>query len=171
MTQNQQIAAGSGSPDAVGAVATQTLPSSNSTPDISASAEPTSNEAAEGNNAPNEEQTSPKEKRQNEAARYRTKLRYAEQLLGQHAATIETLEKQLVEHYSGLPKTEAIWAAGVSLDELRDEHGNISRELVAAADSRVRERFAIRSLPKPDPAQGRGGAATKAGFSDAFKLR
>jgi len=150
-----------GSPEPNGLATIESEPGTNTAPDVEAPKETT----------PDAEQE-PKG-RKNEAARYRVRLREVEAQLQEHAATIESLEKQLVSYFSTLPKTEALWAGGVEIDELRDEQGNISRELVAAADQRVREQFGIghRSLPKPDPAQGRGGGAKPGkGFSSAFKL-
>jgi len=154
--------------------ATVTPPGTETTPDVAKGVETRSNDADEPNAATEVAPTSPKEKRgSNEAAKWRTKLREAEAQLNEYASRIETLERELVSHYSSLEKVEALWAANVSLDELRNSDGIIDPELVAAADARVREQFGIveRRLPKPDPAQGRGGTfKPKNGFSSAFRL-
>jgi len=153
--------------------ATQTLPGTETTPDVAKGVETRSNNADEPNATTDVAPTSPKEKRQNEAAKWRTRLRETEAQLAEYATKIEALERQLVEHYSGLPKPAALWAGGITLNDLKDEQGIISRDKVVEADARVKEELGIvgHGLPKPDPAQGRGGSTKPANsFAGAFRL-
>ena len=97
-----------------------------------------------------------------EAARYRTQLRAAEVERDGLATSLRTVRQQLVEGVAELAKPEALWAAGVDVDELFDETGRMDLSKIETAVAEQVDRFGLAKpvrRPRPDPSQGSAGPA------------
>lgn len=110
-----------------------------------------------------------------EARKYRQRLRAAEAELQAANERVDTLQRAEVERLaqaSGLPKAGALWAVGVTLEQVRDDHGNVSSDRVAEHVQRVRDELGIGAPNRqPDPGQ-QGTPADDQGdaWSDAFRM-
>lgn len=128
--------------------------------------------AEEGQADPPAETESPNQ----EAAKYRVRLRETETRLEAAEAQLRQarkLEVERVAQLAGLAKPTALWAAGTQLDDLLTD-GQVDTEAVTAAAQSTAEELGINTgprLPAPDPSQGaRPGTAPSATeqFSAAF---
>lgn len=107
-----------------------------------------------------------------EAQGLRTRLRETEAERDGHAEQLTALRRQIAE--SALDGTgitpEALWASA-EVAELLAEDGTVDTERVRAAASAAAERFGVRRLPAPNPAQGVVGGAVPSEnkWEQAFK--
>lgn len=98
-----------------------------------------------------------------EAARYRRQLRDTEAERDALRERITGYERQEAERLAaaGLVDPTDMWAAGVKLDDLRDDKGNLDSDKVAAAVASLieqRPHWRRPATPKPDYRQGGGQA-------------
>ena len=122
------------------------------------------------------DQTEQPDKAGKEAAKYRRRLREAETERDSAREQMDALRRQVAESASGLDKPAALWAAGVSLDDLFTEQGTLDHDAIAAAVETVRETLGTQSkptTPKPDLTQGSQGTAARPSdpWQDAFTPR
>jgi division protein CdvB (Snf7/Vps24/ESCRT-III family) len=93
-----------------------------------------------------------------EAKRYRLRLRETEAKLEAATARLESLERAEVERIAaelGLVKPQAIWAAGLDLNTLHDDEGNIDTELAHELVKSTADEFGLAAHPviQTNPAQ------------------
>lgn len=107
-----------------------------------------------------------------EAARYRARLRDTEQQLAGATAVAEAAQRQLVEHLATghKIKPEALWASGARLVDLLGDDGGIDPDKVKQACDVAVESLGLhrRRPPAPDTSQGRGNAAARGSWLEAF---
>lgn len=90
-----------------------------------------------------------------EAAKYRRRLRETETERDELRATVESLQRQIVDDTvsrTGVP-SKAFWSA-TELATLLDDNGTVNREAVTQTAENVRQEYSIARLPAPNPAQG-----------------
>lgn len=120
--------------------------------------------------------------RNREAAKYRTRLREVEaerdgirEELAAMTAAREAAERAHVENVAKrrLYRPSALWAAGVTLDEVRAEDGTISDDLVFEAVNRAADKLGLYRKMAPDFSQGAQGHGRVVGnaWEDAFSPR
>ena len=85
------------------------------------------------------DQTEQPDKAGKEAAKYRRRLREAETERDSAREQMDALRRQVAESASGLDKPAALWAAGVSLDDLFTDQGTLDHDAITAAVETVRE--------------------------------
>jgi hypothetical protein len=125
------------------------------------------------------EQTDPPENANAEAAKYRSRLRETEAERDTLTGRLEKAHRTMVETIAGkrLEKPEALWAAGVQLEDLLDDEGHVDAEKVEAAAVKAEEELGlIRRRGAPIiPGQGgtpsRGAGFGRRGFDSAFSPR
>lgn len=110
-----------------------------------------------------------------EAAKYRRKLRHVEAERDTLASRLQAAHRREVERLasSTVTRPEALWAAGVEVDDLLDAEGNVDEEKVTDAVTDVADRLGLAEpnrTPLPDSSQGGAWspAAPEPQFSDAF---
>lgn len=108
-----------------------------------------------------------------EAAKYRRQLRVVEAERDALQQSVIDARTALANHYASASriKPQALWASGVGIDDLLDDDGMVSAELVTAACDKAASMLGLSRSPKPDPSIGRGGGETSSAFSGAFRLR
>lgn len=121
-----------------------------------------------------QEQNKPQETPAREAARYRTQLRAAETERDSLAATLRTARQEMVEGVVELQKPDALWAAGVDVDDLFDDQGRMDRDKIRAAVTEQSDRLGlakVRRPPRPDRSQGLGhsDSGSGEGWGNAIK--
>lgn len=138
----------------------------------------TEQQQEQGQNDQGQEQHADQEQQQEtparEAAKYRTQLRAAESERDGLSTSLRTVRQQLVEGVAELAKPEALWAAGVNVDDLFGEDGRMDPDKVKAAVAEQIERLGLakpRRFPRPDPTQGMGGhlGGSGEGWGDAIR--
>jgi hypothetical protein len=108
-----------------------------------------------------------------EAKKYRHRLRESEARAEQLAAQVESLQRQHVEALAAAAglKTAALWAV-TNLEDLVDDDGSVSTELVTAAVTAASETLGVR--PKPTrhglfvPAEGNNPGTSSPSGRDAW---
>lgn len=105
-----------------------------------------------------------------EAAKYRVQLRETEAQLATAREAVTTAQRGLVDHLARAARVtpDALWA-GVTLDKLLDEAGNVSPEAVTLACEDVATRFNLNRVPRPDPSAGRGSEPRRNPLADALR--
>lgn len=111
----------------------------------------------------------------NEAAKYRRRLREVESERDGLATRLQAAQRREIERMAGdtVTRPEALWAAGIDLDSLLDDSGEVNPEAVTEAVTEAAERLGLARpsrTPRPDPTQGGHGDVGDAQpqFSDAF---
>lgn len=105
-----------------------------------------------------------------EAAKYRRKLRELETAHDELKTRLEETQKSMAERLSGLRKPTALWAAGITLDDMLNEEGQLDEELVKEAVRTATETLGLQHGPKPDPSQGNSTPQRRVTFADAFNI-
>ena len=116
-----------------------------------------------------------------EAAKYRTRLREVEAERDQLRAEIDAVHEARVADFLRVKHTlttKALWAAGLTLDDVRDETGQVTQELVQkAADTAGKALGVSARIPYAPSASGQGNVGGPIGgpagttFADAFAPR
>lgn len=125
---------------------------------------------AQGND---EAQENDKAAESREAAKYRTRLRDAEAQRDDLAQQLEESRKQIVEGMSRLTRPEALWVAGIDVNDLLDDAGRIDPGKVSEAVATATETLGLGKRPT-GPYSSLFGDVTgepvtpKRDFSDAF---
>lgn len=108
-------------------------------------------------------------------AKYRRELRATEAERDTLRTQVETLRRAEAERMSGLAKGAALWATGVTIDDLLGDDGHLDPDKVAQAAQGAQESLGAqpRGIPRPDLTQGgNGGAAAAADpWAGAFAPR
>lgn len=139
-------------------------------------AQPDSNATnVDATDTPEDETADDGSKASREAKRYRLELRATQGELETSKAAVTTAQTALVDHLAqtlGRVKPAALWASGVTLDDLTDDNGNVSPEKVETAANDAARELGLTRRPKPDPNQGRTVNAPQAdAFTQAFTPR
>lgn len=108
-----------------------------------------------------------------EAAKYRRKLREAETERDTARQTVDASQRVLVEHLAGIARVRpaALWASGVTLDQLRDDTGNIDPAKVTEAAEAAARNLGLSRTPRPDPSQGGRATVAASPWETAFTRR
>ena len=105
-----------------------------------------------------------------EAAKWRRRLRDTEAerdaLKGHAEAAQRTLINYLAEK-AGRIAPDALWASGVTLEQLLDDAGDVDPARVEAAVEKAATRFRLTRRMKPDPSQGPHGGIQ--GYDETFE--
>lgn len=112
--------------------------------------------------------------RAGEARKYRKRAQEAEAERDALRGQLDTLRTTVAERMSGLAKPEALWAAGITLEDVLDDDGNVDETKVQAAVRTASERLGLARGPRPDPTQGARGTPTSSplqSFTEAFGPR
>lgn len=107
-------------------------------------------ENVEPTTAPEQQENEPKEQQpNNEAARYRTKLREVEAERDTLRGTVEAMQRREVERLAGdrLAKADAIWKSDVALADLIGEDGHVDAEKVATATELAVTTLGLQQVP------------------------
>ncbi|WP_127783258.1 hypothetical protein [Rhodococcus sp. X156] len=94
-----------------------------------------------------------------EAARYRRQLREAEAERDALRDQLTAAHKQIVEDAAGLTKPAALWAAGITVDELFTD-GHLDTDALTTAVTTAADALGLTRVPrtpKADPSQGSHG--------------
>ena len=121
--------------------------------------------------APGPEESDTPEPRSGEARKYRKRAQEAEAERDALRTQLDTLRTSVAERMSGLTKPEALWAAGVTLEDVLDDDGNVDETKVRAAAQTASDRLGLARGPRPDPTQGARGTPTSSplqNFAEAF---
>lgn len=111
-----------------------------------------------------------------EAARYRRRLRETEAERDQLADRLEAMQRAEVERLAGTAqvKPAALWASGAQLADLLTETGTVDPAKVATAAKTARTELGL-APPRPGtyvPTEGRNPDTSKSsGWAAAFKVR
>ena len=110
----------------------------------------------------------------NREARYRKQLREAEAERDSLRDAVTSFQRSEIERLTDLEKPAAIWATGVTVDELLTDEGQIDSDKVRVAVQVARDELGVRPparAPQPNPAQGAGGNGQGGSnpWVDAFK--
>lgn len=108
------------------------------------------------------DQTAPEGKAGHEAAKYRTRLRETEAQRDQLADQVTALRRAAVEDRLKSHRVPAagFWAAGVELDELMDDDGNLDDEKIKAAADNAVESLGLERARVPAPYSPKEGNVT-----------
>lgn len=107
-----------------------------------------------------------------EAAKYRRRLRDTETERDGLRTQLEDAHRTLIEGIAStagrLQKPAVLWASGVIVDALLDEHGNVDPERVLAACERAATEFGVSRAPRPNYVPGEGSNPTGRGGGDGM---
>lgn len=132
------------------------------TPEPTAATEPTDQPDLETAADIDAEAGDDRSKSNKEAAKYRRQLRDTETERDGLRDRVAGYERADVERIAGtkLQDGSDLWAAGVNIDDLRDDTGAVDPDKVTAACDQIvaqRPHWRKSRIPKPDPRQGPQG--------------
>ncbi len=115
-----------------------------------------------------------------EAAKYRRRLRDTEGERDTLTATVERLQRKLIEDEAGrvhkMVKPAALWAAGTTVADVTTDTGDIDPDKLAAAAAAATESLGLSvkpRTPRADPSQGGGrntdNRASRGGWAEALR--